>query len=59
MAFIFRKQLDDVTARRVVDFYKTLSEKDGRRFAAVEAQQLGLGGVPYLQTTDCPDGCHI
>lgn len=48
MAFVFRNQLDDVTARRTVDFYNTLSEKDGRRFSALEAQRLGRGGVPYL-----------
>ena len=48
MAFVFRNQLDEVTARRMVDFYRTLSEKDARRFAAIEAQRLGRGGVPYL-----------
>ena len=48
MAFVFGNQLDDVTARRTVDFYNTLSEKDRRRFAALEAQRLGRGGVPYL-----------
>lgn len=48
MAFVFSNQLDDVSARRMVDFYHTLSEKDARRFAALEAQRLGRGGVPYL-----------
>ena len=48
MAFVFRNQLDDVAARRTVAFFKTLSEKDRRRFAAIEAQRLGRGGVPYL-----------
>ena len=48
MAFVFRNQLDEVSSQRMVDFYNTLSEKDGRRFAALEAQRLGRGGVPYL-----------
>lgn len=48
MAFVFRNQFDDLTAKRVSDFYHTLSEKDGRRFAAIESQRLGPGGVPYL-----------
>jgi len=48
MAFVFRNQLDEVSARRTVDFYNTLSEKDGRRFAALEAKKLGRGGVPYV-----------
>ena len=48
MAFVFRNQLDEVSARRTVDFYNTLSEKDSRRFAALEAKKLGRGGVPYV-----------
>jgi hypothetical protein len=30
------------------DFYATLSEKDRRRFAAVQARQFGYGGVRYI-----------
>ncbi|HIC35136.1 MAG TPA: hypothetical protein EYO78_10035 [Gammaproteobacteria bacterium] len=48
MAFVFRNQFDEVTARRFRDFYNTLSEKDGRRFAAIEAPRLGRGGITYL-----------
>jgi hypothetical protein len=29
-------------------FYRTLSEKDRRRYAAVEAAKLGHGGVEYV-----------
>lgn len=29
-------------------FYDWLSEKDGRRYAAVEAAKLGHGGVEYM-----------
>jgi len=37
------------------DFYHTLSEKDRRRFAAVQARQLGYGGVRYMAEVV---GCH-
>jgi len=29
-------------------FYQTLSEKDKRRYAAIEAQKLGYGGITYI-----------
>ena len=29
-------------------FYKSLSEKDKRRYAALEAQKLGWGGISYV-----------
>ena len=29
-------------------FYRSLSEKDRRRYAAVEAEKLGHGGVEYV-----------
>ena len=29
-------------------FFETLSEKDGRRYAAVEARKLGFGGIEYV-----------
>lgn len=29
-------------------FYESLSEKDRRRYAAVEAEKLGHGGMEYL-----------
>ena len=29
-------------------FYETLSEKDRRRYAAIEARKLGHGGVTYI-----------
>ena len=35
-------------------FYDSLSEKDRRRYAAVEAEKLGHGGVEYIaQVLDC------
>ena len=29
-------------------FYKSLSEKDKRRYAAIESQKLGWGGISYV-----------
>lgn len=29
-------------------FYQSLSEKDRRRYAAVEAEKIGYGGVEYI-----------
>lgn len=34
--------------RHMVQFYDSLSEKDRRRYAAVEAEKLGHGGVGYI-----------
>ena len=35
-------------------FYDSLSEKDRRRYAAVEAEKLGHGGVEYVaHVLDC------
>jgi hypothetical protein len=33
---------------QMVNFYRSLSEKDQRRYAAVEAGKLGHGGVAYI-----------
>lgn len=34
--------------RHMVNLYRSLSEKDRRRYAAVEAEKLGHGGVTYV-----------
>ena len=34
--------------RHMVKLYGSLSEKDRRRYAAVEAEKLGHGGVQYV-----------
>lgn len=34
--------------RHMKRFYESLSEKDRRRYAAVEAEKLGHGGVEYV-----------
>jgi hypothetical protein len=37
-----------VVERHMTEFYKSLSEKDRRRYAAVEAEKLGHGGMRYV-----------
>ena len=39
---------DAATEKRMRDFAQTLSEKDRRRFAAIEAVQRGFGGIVYI-----------
>jgi hypothetical protein len=39
----------------MVKFYNSLSEKDKRRYAAVEAKKLGHGGIKYISELF---GCH-
>ena len=34
--------------RSMITFYSSLREKDQRRYAAVEADKLGHGGIEYL-----------
>lgn len=34
--------------KQLVHFYQSLSEKDRRRYAAVEAAKLGHGGTAYI-----------
>jgi hypothetical protein len=48
MAVAFTKPWDASVEKNVRDFYQTLSEKDRRRFAAVQARQLGSGSVRYM-----------
>lgn len=33
---------------RMRNFYESLSEKDRRRYAAVEAEKIGYGGISYI-----------
>lgn len=48
MAFEFRNQLTPALEVGLRNLYETLSEKDRRRFAAFQAQQLGHGSMEYL-----------
>ena len=48
MAVLFGNRLDAAVEKNMRDFFVTLSEKDQRRFAAIEARQLGHGGIKYV-----------
>jgi hypothetical protein len=48
MAFAFRKQYEPAAQAQAQAFFQTLSERDQRRFAAVEAERLGWGGIQYI-----------
>ncbi len=48
MAFAFQQWYEPEVERRMRAFGETLSEKDRRRFAALEAVRLGHGGIEYV-----------
>jgi len=54
MGFSFKNRLDESTEERIRAFFTTLSEKDRRRFAALESQRFGHGGIAYVvRLLDC------
>lgn len=48
MAFVFEKRYEPQIEERMRAFCETLSERDRRRFAALEAARLGHGGIEYV-----------
>ena len=48
MAFQLTVRYEPAVAERKRGFYQSLSEKDRRRYAAVEARSLGRGGIVYV-----------
>ena len=42
------EQFDQAIEQDMRNFFETLSEKDQRRYAAVQARQLGHGGIEYV-----------
>ena len=48
MARTTREQFDEATEQDMRNFFATLSEKDQRRYAAIQARQLGFGGIQYI-----------
>jgi len=43
--------------RHMRNLYRSLSEKDRRRYAAVEAEKLGHGGIQYISRLfECDPG---
>jgi exonuclease I len=48
------ERIDETSRAHMRNFFQTLSEKDQRRYAAVEAQRLGHGGITYVaQLLEC------
>jgi len=45
---MLEKRYTDEIAATMKKFYETLSEKDRRRYAAIEALKLGNGGQQYI-----------
>ena len=45
---INQMETDPAIEQRLRDFAQTLSEKDRRRFAAIEASQRGYGRIVYI-----------
>jgi hypothetical protein len=48
MAFVFQQQYEPPVEERMRAFWQTLSERDRRRFASLEAARLGHGGIEYV-----------
>ena len=49
------QRYDENVERHMKLFYDSLSEKDRRRYAALEAEKLGHGGIEYVAGVV---GCH-
>ena len=48
MAVAFPQRYEPYVEERMRGFFETLSEKDQRRFSALEAARLGRGGTRYI-----------
>jgi hypothetical protein len=48
MAFVFQQRYAPHIEERMRAFSQTLSERDRRRFASLEAERLGHGGIEYI-----------
>jgi len=48
MAFVFQERYEPHVEEQMRAFWQTLSEKDRRRLAALEAARLGHGGIEYV-----------
>ena len=48
MGTVTFEAFDEVVETQTQNVFHTLNEKDRRRFAAIQARQLGHGGITYL-----------
>ena len=56
MAFVFSGKYSAEVEATARAFYETLSEKDQRRYVAVESRRMGFGGMEYLASVF---GCSV
>ena len=42
------ERFDEIVEKQTRNVFQTLNEKDRRRFAAIQARQLGHGGITYI-----------
>ena len=60
MARVKIEPLDKTTLIWMKNYYATLSEKDQRRFAAIESRRMGYGGIEYIsRVLGCTWGLHL
>jgi len=56
MAFQFESPYSEQTEQRMRNVFGSLSEKDRRRYAAIESEKLGHGGQRYIaKLLDCSE----
>lgn len=48
MSLALEHHFGETLEAQMRDFYETLSEKDRRRYAAIEAMKLAHGGIRYV-----------
>ncbi len=48
MMLAMEHRFDNAIEARMRDFYRTLGEKERRRYAAIEAMKLPFGGIAYV-----------
>lgn len=48
MAFVFNERYEPHVEALMRALFETLSEKDRRRYAAVEVEKLGFGAITYI-----------
>ena len=60
MARMTNERFDEATERDMRNFFATLSEKDQRRYAAIQARQLGFGRMSTsLRCSVVRDGLSV
>lgn len=48
MTLALENRFDEAIEEQMRDYFRTLGEKDRRRYAAIEAKKLPYGGIRYI-----------